>query len=420
MIKIRFYRTVFSVLLLSAVACDRIAPDVAPGEGDADAEELEDYTLPDQQVAIDLTSIAGLGAITTLHITQTPRLGYAKFDGSGLLMYTPRSTFVVGEDQFAVSASKENKLAKSFRISMAADSSRIPCNAGPIPDWYRILENQSVTMDVLKNDRFCDATVDLASLEVQQQPENGKVTVENGKISYTPNAGFNGFDFFFYKVKAVFPQKNRTFLSPVKIGVGDPYKDCKILLKDEEVYWKQWFVTDSLRIPVLANDQLCRSRPDLPVTITKAPAKGTAKVSKNNIVTYYPTNGFTGEDEITYQRCENGECLEATARIYITGPDVNCALAAHNDKGQISASTLPIDPKKRMIFIYALGNDVVCAPLQSMKITENPFQADLEVLPNGVIIYRPPMDFRGDFQFTYELTDVKNNKSLATVNLAIK
>jgi hypothetical protein len=44
----------------------------------------------------------------------------------------------------------------------------------------------------------------------------------------------------------------------------------------------------------------------------------------------------------------------------------------------------------------------------------------LEVLPNGVIIYRPPMDFRGDFQFTYELTDVKNNKSLATVNLAIK
>src|ERR1041384_2776429 len=98
---------------------------------------------------------------------------------------------------------------------MAADSTRIPCNAGPIPDWYRTAENQAIRMDVLKNDRFCDATVDLASLEIGQQPENGKLAVENGKITYTPNAGFNGFDYFFYKVKAVFPQKNRTFLSPV-------------------------------------------------------------------------------------------------------------------------------------------------------------------------------------------------------------
>ncbi|GAB3904861.1 hypothetical protein GCM10028803_34890 [Larkinella knui] len=420
MIKSRFYSTVFTVLLLSTVACDRIAQDVAPGSYDVDTEEIEYYTLPDQQVAIDLKSISGLSAITTLHITQTPRLGMARFNGSGLLVYTPHSTFVVGEDQFVVGAGKESKLARSFRINMAADSSDIPCNAGPIPDWYRVPENQSITMDVLKNDQFCNATVDLASLKVEQQPDNGKVTVENGKILYTPNAGFNGFDYFFYKVTAVFPRRNGTFLSPVKIGVGDPYKDCKILLKDEEVYWKQWFITDSLRIPVLANDQLCRSRFDLPVTITKAPAKGIAKVSKYNIVTYYPTNGYTGEDQFTYQRCDNGDCLEATARITINSPDAACTLVANHDKGQVSAAILPTDPKKRIVFIYALGNDQVCAPLQSMMITDNPSRSDLQVMGNGVILYRPPVGFKGEFQFTYELTDVKNNKSSATVSLAIK
>ncbi|RRB04876.1 Ig-like domain-containing protein [Larkinella rosea] len=409
-----------AALLLGTVACDRIAQDMAPGQGDVDTEEIEYYTLPDQQVAIDLTSISGLSAVTTLYVTQTPRLGNARFNGSGLLVYTPHSTFVVGEDQFAVSTANATKLAKSFRINMAPDSARTPCNAGPIPDYYRILENQPISMDVLKNDRFCDATVDLGSLEVQQQPENGKVAVENGKILYTPNPGFNGFDYFFYKVKAVFPQKNRTFLSPVKIAVGDPFKDCKIVLKDEEVYWKQWFITDSLRIPVLSNDQLCKSRPDLPITISKAPTKGTAKVAKNNIVTYYPSNGFTGNDEFTYKRCENGECLEATAHISINTPDATCALTARNDKGQVSAATLSPDPKKRMIFIYPLGNDAVCAPLQSLTIIDNPSGVDLDVWPNGVILYRPPVNYTGEFQFKYELTDVKNNKSSATVSLAIK
>jgi hypothetical protein len=416
----RFYSTVLTVLLLGTVACDRIAQDAAPGPNGVDTEEIEYYTLPDQQVAIDLTSISGLNSVTTLYITQTPRLGNARFSGSGLLVYTPYSTFVVGEDQFSVSTGKETRLARSFRISMAADSSRIPCNAGPIPDGYRTAESQPITVDVLKNDRFCDATVDLSSLAVQQQPEHGKVTVENGEIRYTPTVGFNGFDFFFYKVKAVFPQKNRTFLCPVRISVGDPYKDCKILLKDEQVYWKQWFITDSLRIPVLANDQLCKSRYDLPVTIVKAPGKGTARVLKNNTVLYFPTNGYTGEDELTYRRCDAGDCQEATARISVTGPDVDCALTARNDNGQISAAILPTDPKKRVVYIYALGNDRVCSPLRSMTITDNPSGAALEVLPNGAIVYRPSLDFRGSFQFTYELTDVKNNKSSATVNLAIQ
>ncbi|RYD91092.1 MAG: hypothetical protein EOP50_14865, partial [Sphingobacteriales bacterium] len=158
-----------TLLLLGTVACDRIAEDAAPGPDGVDTEEIEYYTLPDQQVAIDLTSISGLNSVTTLFITQTPRLGNARFSGSGLLVYTPYSTFVVGEDQFSVSTGKETRLARSFRISMAADSSRIPCNAGPIPDWYRTAENQAITADVLKNDRFCDATVDLASLAVQQQ-----------------------------------------------------------------------------------------------------------------------------------------------------------------------------------------------------------------------------------------------------------
>lgn len=417
--KSRFYSTVFAVLLLVTVACDRIAQETAPGPDLLDSEEIEYYTLPDQQVAIDLKSISGLNTVTTLHITQTPRLGRASFSGSGLLVYTPRSTFVVGEDQFVVSAAQETKLARSFRINMAADSSGIPCNAGPLPDWYRTPENQTLKMDVLKNDRFCDATVDLASLEVGQQPEHGKLTVENGKVIYTPTTGFNGFDYFFYKVKAVFPEKSRTFLAPVKIGVGDPYKDCKIALRDDDVYWKQWFVTDSLRIPVLSNDQLCRSRFDLPIAITKAPANGTAKVRNNQII-YYPTNGFTGSDQVTYRRCDNGECQEATARISISNPEANCTLQARADNGQISATALPTDPAKRVVFIYALGNDQVCAPLQRMTIADNPSQANLQVLPNGVILYRPAADFKGEVQFAYNLTDVKGNQSAATVKLAIK
>ncbi|WP_229310902.1 Ig-like domain-containing protein [Larkinella soli] len=414
------HSTLLAFLLLATVACDRIAEDAAPEPPEGGGDEIEYYTLPDQQVAIDLKSISGLSSATTLHITQTPRWGEARFSGTGLLVYTPHETFVAGEDQFAVGAENNSRLSRSFRINMEADSNQIPCNAGPIPDFFRLQENTSIVIDVLKNDHFCSAVVDPSSLAVGQAPKHGTVRAEGGKLVYTPNAGFNGFDWFLYKVAVSNGGKKGNFLAPVKVAVGDPYKDCVITLRDDQVLWKRRLVNDTLRIPVLMNDQLCRSRYDVPITLTKTPEHGKAVVRRSNTVLYIPDADFNGDDGFTYQRCDDGKCLEASVRIRVAEPDPGCVPTARNDVGTIQAARLSDDPQKRFIQIYVLANDRICSPLKRIAINDNPSGADLKVQYDGTVIYRPPGGFTGEVQFGYELTDVKENKSSARVQIIIK
>ena len=62
--------------------------------------------------------------------------------------------------------------------------------------------NGSIEIDVLRNDRDTDGTIDAASLAIQMGPENGGVEVNSdGTITYQPDADFTGTDNFTYTVK---------------------------------------------------------------------------------------------------------------------------------------------------------------------------------------------------------------------------
>src|SRR5262249_54903513 len=59
-------------------------------------------------------------------------------------------------------------------------------------------ENTSVLINVLANDT--DADHDALTLTSPGMASNGSVTIESGKIRYTPNAGFIGTDSFVYTI----------------------------------------------------------------------------------------------------------------------------------------------------------------------------------------------------------------------------
>ncbi|QJW91439.1 Ig-like domain-containing protein [Spirosoma taeanense] len=415
------FRFLLSLLLaMGFLACDRVGQDLAPAVTVNNSDETEFYTLPAEPVAIDLKSFVDLKSAATFTIVKRPQSGEASFSPEGLLIYTPNPEFTAGQDQFALKTTDSDLSSKAFRITMAADSSQLPCHAGLLPDGVKTSANTPVTIDVLENARFCNATVDLKSVALVRAPKNGKLSLNGTRITYTPNQNFVGYDELLYKVTATV-QQPRTYVATVKILVGDIYKECSLTLKDDQVSLRPQFVSDSVLIAPLLNDQLCQPVRTVPITIKKGPSNGLAVVQRNQYIVYWARPGFTGNDELIYQRCDNGSCLQATIRINVKAPEADCQLTAAPDSRTIQISKPAADVKAGTVVLPVLLNDKICAPLADMKISANPANLKLTVSKQGIITYTLSGSPKvGQLSFSYELTDTQNNKSSATVTIDIK
>jgi hypothetical protein len=69
-----------------------------------------------------------------------------------------------------------------------------------LPDQASTQLDTAVVVDVLANDQPAPGNV-MELLSVGS-PQNGSVSLVDGKVVYTPNAGFNGFDYFYYEAES--------------------------------------------------------------------------------------------------------------------------------------------------------------------------------------------------------------------------
>ncbi|MCP5028162.1 MAG: tandem-95 repeat protein, partial [Actinomycetia bacterium] len=76
----------------------------------------------------------------------------------------------------------------------------VPVGALPAlaDDLVGALEDTPTTIDVLANDTSTDATVDPATLRIDQPPTDGATSVVDGVVRYTPDADWSGSDSFDY------------------------------------------------------------------------------------------------------------------------------------------------------------------------------------------------------------------------------
>lgn len=417
-----------TVLTLGLLACDRIGQDMAPTDTDAADGEVtgaELFALPDNKVAVDLTTLSSLQQTATYRISRQPQSGTLSFTANGLLLYQPNPDFVAGDDDFLVSTTQQGVAATvpvPVSVKMAADAEAAPCEAGALPDRAETPVGQRVQIEVLKNDKVCNGTLDVATLSIAVAPKAGTVQVEGETIVYTPTSTtFAGRDEFIYKVCDNGGSTPTCYLAPVLVVVGSPGRDCQIALRDDRVVYRHLFVTDSLIIPVLANDQLCQSSRSLPVTITKAPAKGVAyMITRSSIpaIVYKPGARAAGVDNLTYQRCINGNCAQAVVRLQTRTVEPDCQLIAKNDQRTVSLST-DADAKAGRVLIPVLANDKICAPIATMRIIGNPSGLTVRVR-NGVIIYTlGAVPQKGTHRLTYELVDAENNRVTAQVKVSL-
>lgn len=409
------------ILLVVSLSCDRVGQDIQPAEEEVVASANELMTVPTAPLAIDLTALADLKTATTFRLSKIPQSGEVSFTTKGVLLYSPDADYVAGDDEFTVLSDAVGKTLPplDFSVSMLPDAESLPCDMASVTDLTETDANTPVTIDVLRNDTFCDSKPNPSSLQIETLPKSGSVRIVSGQVQYTPNRGFVGQDVFVYRVC---PNSGSAdcVLGAATVQVNAVIPNCKIVLNNDRVAFRQRFVTDSLVIAVQANDRLCKANPLLPLDLTVKPTGGTAYLTPRNTIVYKPQLSTTA-DKIHYRRCEGSTCLDATVAITVNRAPATCVMKANYNLVQLVLSKPTPAMRRRVIPINVLANDQICVPLRSVTIRNNPSNAPLQVLPSGVINYKMDANPKPkDITFTYALTDAQGKVSTATVKITIK
>ncbi|MCP3854226.1 MAG: tandem-95 repeat protein [Actinomycetia bacterium] len=109
--------------------------------------------------------------------------------------FTPFTRYV-GEGSFRYTASDGNGGISTAEAALEI----VPVGTLPalVDDVAGALEDTPTTIDVLANDSSIDATVDPATLRIDQPPTAGATSVVDGVVRYTPGADWSGSDSFDY------------------------------------------------------------------------------------------------------------------------------------------------------------------------------------------------------------------------------
>ncbi len=173
----------------------------------------EDGTVVISVLAND--SVSGAGQSLTVTAVSDPAKGSATINPNGTITYTPDAN-ANGQDSFTYTV-----IDATGDIDIATVNVTItPVNDAPdaVNDTARAPRNGAVTITVRANDVDADGDT-ITVTEVGPAGKGSAVVNGNSTITYTPNAGYVGFDSFTYTVS---DGKGGTDMATVNITVADP------------------------------------------------------------------------------------------------------------------------------------------------------------------------------------------------------
>ena len=242
---------------------------------DFSSETDEDTSVPVILTAIDLD-----GDILTYIIDTPPNNG--TLTGSGFnLIYTPGPGFN-GVDQFIYRANDGSVNSNFAAVTITVHA----INDAPIAQDLNLQtdEDQALTFELPAS----DIDGDFLTYSIATPPSNGDITVDSGRVTYTPEPNFSGTDFFTYFVNdgeldsavaiiniTVNPINNAPIAEPLNVTTNQD-TDLAIALSGTDVDSNNLFYD-----------------------IETQPSNGSISGNGQNI-TYTPNPGFSGEDSFTY------------------------------------------------------------------------------------------------------------------------
>lgn len=305
----------------------------------------------------------------------------------------------------------------------------ISTNNPPIAhnDIVETIINTTVTGSVLGNDDDPDAGQTLTVTQLNGISGNigspisiigGTITLNaNGTYTFVPNPTFTGTTSFTYQVcDNGSPQACETATVNITIypksavaGNLPPFAQDEAVIVEMNVS----FIGTS----VLGND-FDPNSPTLPLTFQTTPAldvnNGTLVLNTDGTYTYTPNTGFYGNDQFTYQVCNdaptNSSCDFATVYITILPrnpnplPDINNGLM----NTPLSGSVITNDQDPQGLTLTVTTTTITTS---NGTITFN---------ANGTYIYTPNFGFQGEDVITYQVCNSAGVCANATLTIQIQ
>ena len=335
-------------------------------------------------------------------LLESPSNGSVTINNN-VLVYTPDADFV-GADTFIYNACNDctNSLTPDEPICSPATVTVQVLNDGttnPIdepfevaPDLVQTPFNTLITIDIMAND-----SGENTFLNNVTSPINGEVSIGlTGQITYTPNDGFVGYDYFFYQVCNDLSDCETALVGVQVLPEGQPNLPPNT---NNDVLDIAMGVQDT--IAVLANDSDPENGELIISEIITPPFNGTASITADYEIIYTPNSTAEGQDSFVYLACDpQGECTEAIVVINIGADAANHAPLAENDEVSLEANG--------QVQIYILANDSDDDEGQSIETTflTNPVYGELTENDDESVTYTlTTAGFEGFDYFHYIICD---------------
>ena len=248
-------------------------------------------------------------------IVDQPVHGELGFDMDGNAVYTPDPGFE-GTDRFTYQLNDGEDLSEIATVTITVGQPEF--NAVPVAGWDSLATDVGTALvitpeQLLANDY--DAENDALSVEITQPTTNGilEFNAADGTYTYTPNAGFTGYDEFPYVAIDATGVSDTSF---VTIAVGVPANTAPTAFEDN----LSTDVDTPLSIDyadLVGNDVDPDGPDDLYPFAVSDPAHGTLEYNQDDTLTYTPDPGYVGTDTFVYTAYD-GEADSTPVTVTVT------------------------------------------------------------------------------------------------------
>jgi DNA/RNA endonuclease G (NUC1) len=338
-------------------------------------------------------SVAGVTATADTH-------GTVSF-ANGQITYTPAAnyngaasfTYQVCDDGTTAGASDSQCANGTVNVTIT------PVNDAPVAtdDSATTNEDTPVNITVLGNDT--DADNDALTVTAFTQGAHGSVTNNNGILTYTPAANYNGADSFTYTVSDGNGGSANANVSVTINSVNDaPVASGTSATTDED---------NGVAIPLAASDV---EGDALTFSVVNAPAHGTLSIN-GNVATYTPAHDYNGADSFTF-KANDGQLDSNAASVSIQINPVNDAPVAIAD----SATT---DEDTPVTFDVRVNDTDVDGDALTVTAAGGASKGAVEILGDGSVRYTPNLNANGADSFTYTVSDGHGGTATGSVSVTI-
>ena len=382
--RVRNFRFLALLVLLGLLSlftgCNLIDKDVNPTEQRNNpiiVTNDEVVVLPGGRTLIDLFKNDKI--TTSANVTLLKdylKKGTAEFIKQGVVLYTAQDSSGIDTLAYTICVPGQPCDTGAVKITITTDSTTGTC-AGAVSDFAKLEPGQTVNLNVLANDHFCDSTTTDSSdyaVDIIRSPAQGTAVVNGPFVIYTAKQDFQGADWMIYGARRA---GSNTYVGygiiNLLIGSNSTNPDsCTIkavadnytLNADSMATGGSYYYFD-----VLANDSLCTPNTQYEVVGSYANISPTFENGKLKLFLNRPTSTADSVG-VTYKLTRGNQTSQTTVLIGFTGNVFGCNVVANNDNYTVLGDSLNTNASGDLyLYFDVLQNDELCNQTFDLVVT---------------------------------------------------